>query len=344
MPRPKNPLSKKREIDIDEAIRQFNVILQQYGLIIDEAIMDGKLHRCQVNGDRGRETSGAYVGYLDGYPAGYIENFKTGIKTNWKFERNEAQKNKFCAVNIKNNKITNIQKAQKRAEELLKLQEKTALIIQNEWDNAPKAPNTHPYLLKKQIDNENNLKLDKYGNLIVPLYDIDGKLWSLQRITKDGKKFIGISQIEQENIYYEQLQSRKKGCFYTQIPLEKHQIFQICEGYATMMSIQKITQKPTIMAIDSGNLINVCDELINKYPNKEIIIFADNDFKKELENKSNVGLESALKCKEKYPKIQIIFPKIEINEANNITDFNDMTTIKGIEFAKLHIKKQIQKN
>lgn len=71
------------------------------------------------------------------------------------------------------------------------------------------------------------------------------------------------------------------------------------------MSIQKITQKPTIMAIDSGNLINVCDELISKHPNKNITIFADNVLKKELENKANIGLKSALKCKEKYPIINI---------------------------------------
>ena len=106
------------------------------------------------------------------------------------------------------------------------------------------------------------------------------------------------------------------------------------------MSVQKITQKPTIMAVDSGNLLNVCDELIKKYPNKNITIFADNDLKKELQNNNNVGLDSARKCKEKYPKIQVIYPQIHQKEAELITDFNDMANQKGIEVTKRNIENQ----
>jgi len=40
--------------------------------------MDGKKHRVPVEGDRRGRLSGTYVGHLDGYPASYIPNFKTG--------------------------------------------------------------------------------------------------------------------------------------------------------------------------------------------------------------------------------------------------------------------------
>ena len=326
-----------QEIDENEAIKQFKTALKTQNLIVDEPIMDGKLHRCQVIGDKGKETSGAYVGFLNEHPAGYIENFKTGIKINWKFKYGEILKN--STKSTPKQQAINKQKIQKRELELIKLQEKTAKRLQDEWDSSPQAPNNHQYLINKNIT-ATDLKMDRFGNLLIPLRDIDGKLWSLQRITKNGKKLIGVIKTKQEIENNEEFSAKKKGCFYTQEPLEKHESFQICEGFATAMSIQKITQKPTIMAIDSGNLLNVCDELIKKYQNKNIIIFADNDLKKELNNKKNVGLDSALKCKIKYPKIQVIYPKIHQKEAELITDFNDMANKKGTEITKNNIKNQ----
>ncbi|WP_276883580.1 toprim domain-containing protein, partial [Campylobacter cuniculorum] len=60
--------------------------------------------------------------------------------------------------------------------------------------------------------------------------------------------------------------------------------FLICEGFATAMTIQLITQKPTIVAIDAGNLINVAQALNQKFPKTKITIFADNDLKPKKEN------------------------------------------------------------
>jgi phage/plasmid primase-like uncharacterized protein len=42
------------------------------------------MHCVPVEGDKGKERSGAYVGHQDGRPVGFIQNFKTGVKTNWK--------------------------------------------------------------------------------------------------------------------------------------------------------------------------------------------------------------------------------------------------------------------
>ena len=77
---------QKNNIDLDEALLQFKTALNNQGLIVDMPIMNGKIQRCQTQDDKKGEKSGAYVGFLDGYPAGYIENFKTGCKENWKFQ------------------------------------------------------------------------------------------------------------------------------------------------------------------------------------------------------------------------------------------------------------------
>lgn len=50
----------------------------------DHPIMDGNKHRIEVEGDKKGEKSGFYVGYLDGHPAGYVKNNRTGIEVKWK--------------------------------------------------------------------------------------------------------------------------------------------------------------------------------------------------------------------------------------------------------------------
>ena len=46
--------------------------------------MDGKIHRTPLVDGTADKFDGAYVGYLDGIPAGFIQNHKTGEKANWK--------------------------------------------------------------------------------------------------------------------------------------------------------------------------------------------------------------------------------------------------------------------
>lgn len=88
------------------------------------------------------------------------------------------------------------------------------------------------------------------------------------------------------------------------------------------------------MAVDSGNLLNVCEALIEKYPHKQITICADNDVKNEID----VGLNAAIKYKEKYPQIHIIKPS---TTNKNISDFNDLMRFRGVEIARTDIKSQI---
>lgn len=335
----KMPNEKKFNIDTSEALLQFKEALIKQGLIVDLPIMNGKIQRCAVENDKKGEKSGAYVGFLDGFPAGYIENFKTGYKSNWKFQLSNnnptlnAQKH---TLNQKNDFLT--QKLEKE-QERLNLQLKTALRLEKEYLEAQELKEPHPYLLKKGFNETFNLKIDKYQNLLIPFKDENNKLWSLQRINKDGKKIIGVIKTSKElNLEYS---AKKKGCFYTQEPLEKQDEFLICEGFATAMTIQKALNKPTIMAIDAGNLSAVIENLNKKFPNKQITIFADNDLKAELQGKNNVGLESANALKAKYPQIKIIIPQISNLEAKEgMSDFNDIFLKKGID----EIKKQCETN
>jgi phage/plasmid primase-like uncharacterized protein len=48
--------------------------------------MDGQKHRISVVSEKHGENAGFgfYVGHLDGHPAGYVKNNKTGVEMNWK--------------------------------------------------------------------------------------------------------------------------------------------------------------------------------------------------------------------------------------------------------------------
>ena len=330
---------QKNDIDMSEALLQFKEALNTQGLMVDMPIMNGKIQRCQTKDDKRGEKSGAYVGFLDGYPAGYIENFKTGYKENWKFQLsndNTTLKTQKRALNQKSN-LSRV-KVEKENEHL-NLQRKTALRLEKEYLAAKEIENLHPYLVKKGLDETYHLKIDKYKNLLIPFKDENDKLWSLQRITKDGKKIIGVIKTNEEQHKNLEYTARKKGCFYTQTPLKEQSEFLICEGFATAMTIQKALNKPTIMAIDAGNLSSVVENLKRAYPNKQITIFADNDLKLELQGKANVGLNAAKHIQEQYPQIKVIVPQItEIEAKEGISDFNDLYVKKGLDEIRRQCK------
>jgi len=55
------------------------------------------------------------------------------------------------------------------------------------WGSAKPAPDDHPYLMRKQVG-PNGLRVDALGNLIVPLYDTNGVLHTIETITPAGEK------------------------------------------------------------------------------------------------------------------------------------------------------------
>ena len=50
-------------------------------------LLDGKIHRFRVEGDKQSEKSGAYCIYSDTWPAGWIWNWRSGVQETWAFDR-----------------------------------------------------------------------------------------------------------------------------------------------------------------------------------------------------------------------------------------------------------------
>jgi hypothetical protein len=131
------------------------------------------------------------------------------------------------------------------------------------------------------------------GRLIVPLYDADGELSSLQYISADGDK------------KYHQ-GGATGSCFWSVgVPAQGEAVY-LAEGFATAATIHEITNKAVFIAYSASNLLHVTGILRGQYD--EVVIVADND-------KSGVGFNYAEQAAAKYGA-RIVMPPIE-GDAND---------------------------
>jgi putative DNA primase/helicase len=147
-------------------------------------------------------------------------------------------------------------------------------------------------------------------SLVIPMRDIEGDIWNLQRIFDDGNKrpltggrISGLMHIIGGSV--------EKEAY-------------ICEGYSTGASIYLATQKPVVVAFNCHNLVKVAVALSDKYPNAKLTICGDDDAYGE----KNAGRECAEEAAE-ASMAGTIFPKFK-NTENNPTDFNDLHCNEGL--------------
>lgn len=182
------------------------------------------------------------------------------------------------------------------------------------WDNAPRAPDDHPYLSRKNVPSL-GLKSAGNGALIVPAMDMNGNIRSLQFIRDDGgKRFMK--------------DGAPAGCCYP-IPArdgDKDGPLLIAEGYATAATLHHVTGHAVLTAFNCGNLLPVARAARALYPNREILICGDND----VETEGNPGLEHAARAAEAIGARLVIPPAHE----GRSTDFNDLAAWRSSEAVR----------
>jgi putative DNA primase/helicase len=201
-------------------------------------------------------------------------------------------------------------------------EEAAAVAALQRWNNStPISGNGHPYLKAKGVD---SFGLKIHGNyLVVPLYDLDGSLSSIQYIYYDH----GTSDYQKRF----HPGCRTQGCFYP-IGDETERIL-LCEGYATAASVYMATGEQTVVCFSARNIPAVASLLQGKYPAKELIVCADND-----KNEASLKAAKATGLKYIYPKFNEDgverFRKLEGKPDGYPTDFNDYMNIYGLEELK----------
>jgi putative DNA primase/helicase len=242
------------------------------GVLVPADLPIGKIVHCQVEGKPSSNKAGRAKLHLDGIAAGWAQNWTDGTGAHtWRAKR-EAD----CSPAERAAYRAQVQ-AMQREREAAEAQERAEAAIRARAIWAESAPcESHPYLTKQKVKSY-GLRLNRDGRLIVPAYNADGNISTLQFIDGDKtKRFLK--------------GARKTGCWFT--IGEPTETICVCEGYGTGASIYSATGYHTVVAFDTGNLLSVSETIRTKHPAAKIILCADND----TETEGNPGLTAATRA------------------------------------------------
>lgn len=300
-------------------VEQFRVAIQSAGVTPPSNIeADGKLHRFSSSG-KPRDDAGWYVLHVDGgIPAGCFGDWRTGLKQDWRAEIGRelslTEKEKY---KIQINKLRLEQKLEETRRQI-EAQSKASEIL-----NLAKycLKNGHDYLVRKSI-NPHGIKIYK-KSLVIPLYDEDQQLQSLQFIEPEGgKRFLS--------------GGRTAGCYFSIGNIKNARALCIAEGVITSATIHEATGYPVAVAFYAGNLMAVAKIMRKKFPNLPIVLCADDDFK----TKGNPGLTKATEAAN-IVDATIAIPEFDDNRPDWATDFNDMMHLKGLDVVQKCINRTL---
>ncbi len=318
-------------------IDEFKEALISLGAVVtgEHPIMDGNTHRIQMEGDKHGEKAGFYVAHVDGVPAGYIKNNRTGIELKWKskgYVLTDEQKSVLKAQALENQKNRKIALDEKHRTVALKLRQQLSKMSE--------ATEPTPYMQSKGIHTHSGVFTDNEKKLTcIPAVDIEGTVWTVQYIGEDGKKRFAKD-------------SKKEGCFHViggMGKLSQAPVIVISEGYATAATIKEAAELPAVVsAFDSGNLKAVATTLHEQYPHTPIVIAADDDKYLEQTQKVNPGKDKALEAAKAVNGIVIIptfAPGEQSLNPKKFSDFNDLAQSSrlGFDGVKRQVKPKIEK-
>lgn len=217
------------------------------------------------------------------------------------------------------------ERAQREAQErqaIEKAQAQAARRAAAEWKSASDAGES-AYLRRK--------KAQGYGVryardlLLVPVRDVDGKLWNLQRIDgEEGKEKLFLKG------------GRVSGCFHLIGQIEGASRLLIAEGYATGATLHEATGDPVAVAFSDTNLSRVAEALRQRYPDLLMAVCADDDRQREAETGKNPGIVGARNAARCGRAQTVIRPDLS-GLSHDATDFNDLAAHKGLEEVRRQV-------
>ncbi|NDY55202.1 DUF3987 domain-containing protein [Desulfovibrio sulfodismutans] len=292
-------------------VSAFREELKSGGLVLDEIIADGKLHRCGTVGkERGKD--GAYVLHADPPMSGWWQNYRTGESGKWTDRHLHPM-----SITEKDRLQTSVAVAQNaRREESSRLHAKAKETAFRIWEKADPVPLNHPYLARKGVMPLGDIRMAHDGRLIVPLLDNVGAIMSLQFIAACGeKRFLA--------------GGATSGGRFT-IPGDDGPLC-IAEGYATGASIHEATKHTVLVAFHCGNLMSVATSARQTYPDRQIILCADNDHETERARGRNPGVAHATEAARAVSGLLAI-PRFKVPDS--ATDLNDLARTEGLDAVR----------
>jgi putative DNA primase/helicase len=260
----------------------------------DHIEMDGKIHRFKsgTKGTPGIDKPGWYLVFGDGIPAGRFGCWRMGLEQTWRADvgRKLTEFEEMAhARRINESKVLR-EAAQERQHQV------ASETVEKIWLSGSAAHPDHPYLKRKGIQTH-GVRITGDGRLMVPLYDQNGTLSTLQYIDEDGGK-----------LYHPG--GKSGGKFWMIGSLDEPGPLYIAEGFATAATIYETTSRPCVVAYSASSLVPVTASLREMYgATQDIVIVADHD-------KHGVGQRYADQASAKYGA-RVVMPPIEGMDAND---------------------------
>ena len=238
--------------------------IRDRGILAEQLSFDGLIYRCGTAGNPHSEN-----GWIKAFPdrlGAIIGDWGGGWKD---YVSSNGNKGPLTEEKLEAIRQASIEANAKREQDYL-IAAQDAL---TQYESAEECT-SHPYLEKKKVLPVPGLRMLN-GDLIVPGFGPDDTIQTIQRITPGGTKLFHKG-------------GRAKGAsFFIDGPDDS--TFYFAEGLATALAGRLATDSPVFVCFNAGNLVNVARMVREAFPDKPLVILADNDSR----TPGNPGLQKA---------------------------------------------------
>lgn len=205
-------------------------------------------------------------------------------------------------------------------------------------------------------------RLGQYvGALVLPLQDLDGKIWGLQFILSRDLHGELIRKLESDKMFWPSGLDAD-GKLYM-IGGSPQGVGLVCEGFATGGSLRQASNLHVVLAWNAGNLPKVVDRLRKRYKRARLLVCADDDWLQrcpacqkytpvesptcahcgEVHGKGNAGITKAREAAalQDVSWVAPVFAAARPDNRKGPTDFNDLAGLEGIQIVQAQIESKL---
>lgn len=317
---------------LDDVLKQ----LQDYGLRPATPLVVGKRVRCEAENDKAPEKTGWYVIYEHltsdhrTIYCGAYGDWRQGEKGSW--QRIKPKGGRLSAEDREVMKKRAEEGQRKAAEAEVRKHRTAARRAAAMWKKLPEK-GTSLYVERKRVVAFGLRYSKKSGAALVPMRRVkDGQLSGLQVLYPQVQADTG-----RDKSYWPYGLEKEGAAHIIGPDPEPGDVVLVCEGYATGASLHMATNLPTVVCFDAGNLLPVGKALRERYPGRQLLFCADDDWKTVINGKPHNTGRIRAENAATVTGGQVVLPVFDNDREERWTDFNDLHCAEGLETVRRQV-------
>lgn len=317
---------------LDDVLKQ----LQDYGLRPATPLVVGKRVRCEAENDKAPERTGWYVIFEHltsdhrTIYCGAYGDWRQGEKGSW--QRIKPKGGRLSAEDREVMKKRAEEGQRKAAEAEARKHRTAARRAAAMWKKLPEK-GTSLYVERKRVVAFGLRYSKKSGAALVPMRRVkDGQLSGLQVLYPQVQADTG-----RDKSYWPYGLEKEGAAHIIGPDPEPGDVVLVCEGYATGASLHMATNLPTVVCFDAGNLLPVGKALRERYPGRQLLFCADDDWKTVINGKPHNTGRIRAENAATVTGGQVVLPVFDNDREERWTDFNDLHCAEGLETVRRQV-------